>query len=414
MSIAQHSVAREGDAHPEANQPQESGASAAIGGDTRNLPYLTLRAHQRSLTMPDLPQRARCALAAITLTVDCARPLKEVFARRTYLADRAGLSERTWYRAEADLVDAGLITVAEQGRKGRHGRFGSAYIYLTETAAKALGLIGAPVRRKQAVARETAAAGQGTDAGIAQAIAEREQPPVSGDSFDSPTANMADPYTYGFYQSPLSQKRQQGALPADLERLRSLGFHKNLIFKLMKQARLAGKRLSDVVEVTWVQIKAARFPISYLQALLRSKTDFAWQCRERREEAAAVEQKRAAAMNVEETTQRCAGHTFYSHSGKARFEVSQDSSTLSVLRADESSVRSSHHGWQADFVAALESGQVIAATSELERAFALARQGDRGHAVRAVARGVPGTLAQALGAIRQSRVGADVLTTQPA
>lgn len=313
MSIAQHTVASEGDAHPLENQSSHSASASSISCCTRNLPHLTLRAHQRALSMTTLPLRARCALASVVLTVDCRRPLKEVFAHRDYLSERAGMSERTWYRAEADLVKAGLVTIAEQGRKARHGRFGSAYIYLTETAAKLLGLIGAPDLKARATNADGEPAAKQHQRQAATQSSEVESSdilPESADSFISPSATKADPYTNDFYQSPSFQKRQQGALPRDLERLLSLGFHKNLIFKLMKEARVAGKFLSDVVECCWEPLKKANRPIPYLRALLAKTVDFSHQARQRAADEQRSENQSREKNELTEIVSKAAGKTF--------------------------------------------------------------------------------------------------------
>jgi hypothetical protein len=64
-----------------------------------------------------------------------------------------------------------------------------------------------------------------------------------------------------FLLSTAFQNRQPGQVPADLQRLLTLGFSKFLIFGLMRDARERGKRLSDVVQATWHGLKRADRPV---------------------------------------------------------------------------------------------------------------------------------------------------------
>lgn len=368
MSIAQLSVAGEDETRPaEQNSFDSTPAADAILCCKRNLPHLTLRAHQRALSMSTLPLRARCALAAVALTVDCREPLKEVFAHRDYLAERAGLSERTWYRAEADLILAGLIRVAEQGRKARHGRFGSAFIYLTDLAARMLGLIGAPVLKgkvKPAAVEATAGSPDPRAVPAADSAAHGEQDqPSTNASFAHPSANVADPYTNDFYQSPSSQKRQPGTLPADLERLLTLGFHKNLVFMLMKEARLAGKLLSDVVECCWEPLKKAHRPISYLRALLAKPVDFARQRKIRVQEDILRDARAAEAAKVAGVLSTAAGKTFVDIGLTTRFVVSDDGQSLIAVRANEGIDRVMPASQMQRFACEIAQGRVRVATA---------------------------------------------------
>ncbi|WP_321943996.1 replication protein O [Paraburkholderia tropica] len=356
MAIAQRLVAGEGDVHP-AETDLDFDHLDTFECDVKNLPYKTLRAHQRALSMIALPRRARAALAAIVLTASNARPLKEIFASREYLSRRAGVHVRTWYRAEADLIALGFITVCDQSRIFRTGHFSSAYIHLTELAAKALGLIGEPVPpTRPAKASEQ------------QEPSEATPTPTS---FEQPCDTKSDVYT-DEYQSPSSsQKRQQGELPRDLERLLPLGFHKNFVFLLMAEARRAGKRLSDVVEATWENLKAANRPINYLRALLKSPTDFAWIAKTKR--VAGKQPPADGHAHADDAPEVNLEHfrakTFYAQDAHARYEITADGSELSVLHASERVVRRSPSGWQAGFVDAIRCGAVLHETLELAAAF---------------------------------------------
>lgn len=361
MHIAQLEVAGEGKVHPQESNHDD----VALHCDSRNLPHLTLRAHQRALSMTTLPLRARCALAAIALTTDCRRPFKEIFAHRDYLAERAGISERTWYRAEADLIKAGLITINDQSRKARHARFGSAYIFLTEIAAKLLGLIGAPLKatpKHQRLSEDKLSAEQyakQSDSSSARVECEPAEISVSESaSFDSPSATKADPYTNDLYQSPSSQKRQQGALPRDLERLLSLGFHKNLVFKLMKEARVAGKFLSDVVECCWEPLKKANRPIPYLRALLAKTVDFSHQARQRAADDQRSEDQSREKNELTEIVSKAAGKTFIDDALDLVVTFNDAGNAAEVMQPGESRPRYAAGGALLDLARGIRDGRL--------------------------------------------------------
>lgn len=338
--------------------PQQADPAVRHLADSRNLPYQTLRAQQCAQTIQTISRRARSALAAIALTVDVRRPLASVFAHRDYLADRAGLSERTWYRAEQDLVDAGLIRVAEQVRKARGGRFGGAYIYLTREAARILRLVDSPVaQRATDISQEAVGA------------------PSESQSFPSPSANVADPFTNKVYLSPLSQKRQQGELPEDVQPLLSLGFHKYFIFKLMGQAsHQFGKKLGHVVTACWDQLRAARRPIAYLRKLLTSSTDFGWLARQRIALQAQKAQAQEATLRDAAVLDAVKGKQFVDKAGSRLFEISKDGAVLTVRDSANGTTRTASGRWISDFRSALERGQVRNATIDDEARHEAARQ----------------------------------------
>lgn len=372
MSIAQPDVAGEGDAYPEAPALEPgNNESEPLSCDARNLPYQTLRAHQRALSVAGLPQRARCALAALAQTVDRRKPLASIFAHRDYLAARAGLSERTWYRAERDLAESGMITIAEQTRKTRHARFGAAYIYLTEAAAILLGLLGpeaqlgqrAPKASSQTArsgAAPTTAHSQGASPADCTTPDQAQSAEANGTySQASPSANLADPYTNVYRLPASSQKRQQARVPSDVQPLLSLGFHENYIFKLMKLARVDHqKRLGDVVSACWESLKKAKRPIPYLRTLLRSSTDFAWLASQRRTAQLVADTLAQEQTALEEARREIAGGAFVSRGGNVLYRISDDGQVLTSSDVRESRERVATTGWLSGFVQAIRDGVV--------------------------------------------------------
>jgi hypothetical protein len=353
MSIAQLRVAGEGETHPPATTQAESQA-ATLQWDAPNLPYQTLRAHQRALSLATLPRRARCALAAIAQTVNCRKPHEKIFAHRDYLSDRAGLSERTWYRAEQDLIEAGLISVKEQDRKKRSGHFGSAYIFLAPSAIDMLGFLQPLSSREQprkkcvepaapiVEAPDPASAHSKSNVAFAAKPAsaaatrqsDQDQPDTvaTADTLSAvePSAKVADP-VYKLYLSPfVFQKRQPGQLPADLERLLELGFRKFFVFKLMKEAAQQGKRLSDVVEVVWEHLRLAQRPIAYLRKLLTIPVDFTHQARTKRDAQRAAHVETQSRVDLQNILAASAGRTFSDRDSTQYVSFDSDASMATV------------------------------------------------------------------------------------
>ncbi|MBW5286750.1 replication protein O [Burkholderia gladioli] len=324
------------------------------------------------MSVAGLPQRARCALAALAQTVDRRKPLASIFAHRDYLAARAGLSERTWYRAERDLAESGLITIAEQTRKTRHARFGAAYIYLTEAAATLLGLLGPEAQLGQRAPKaspQTARSGAAPTTSHSQGASpadcttpDQAQSAKADGTYSqaSPSANLADPYTNVYRLPASSQKRQQARLPSDVQPLLSLGFHENYIYKLMRLARVDHqKRLGDVVEACWDSLKNAKRPIPYLRTLLRSSTDFAWLASQQRTARLAANAAEQAQAELEQAGREIAGNAFVSRGGNVQYRISDDGRMLTSHDVREGRERVATTGWLSGFLQAIRDGAVM-------------------------------------------------------
>ncbi|TES65667.1 replication protein O [Burkholderia cepacia] len=358
MHIAQSEIAREDQTRAnETEQRSDALALVEYQCDGTNLPWLIFRAAHRATHMHGIKPRARAVLAALARTVDAAKPRASIYARRNLLAERAMLSTRTVERALNELEEANLIERDEQGRYGQGGLYGRVYLRLTMAAAVTLGLIQPSV---------------GDDKVAPQAVEHTEECEAASapsSPSNSPCANVSvRPIYKDLY--PTSQKRQPGALPTDLQRLLALGFVKNYVFKLMKDASTRGKRLSDIVAVAWPHLQKARHPISYLNALIAGPTDFTLAARsmQDREVAALTEQREA--VRLENRKKAMAGHEYYSRDGQTRYQVSEDGSVLTALQADESRPRTNATAWLAGFVKAVEHGHVLPATDDLAAIFA--------------------------------------------
>ncbi|WP_341249792.1 helix-turn-helix domain-containing protein [Cupriavidus pauculus] len=261
MTFAQRSVAGEDVARPQKHLNQ---TDALIAPAPKRLKRKTIEAVERATRIVGIGRSARSALAALARTANNDDPTGKIFKHRETLCAETGMSPATWYRAQRELLDLGLITVDVQVRK-RFGRFAGAYIYLTEKATEMLGLSS----RKE---EETRGTGEDETA----QLGEPAVPPPSSmaqPSLKTRVLFTEDRVPYSF------QKRQQDRLPQDLTRLRGLGLEVNLIFWLMRKAKEQGHFLSDVVSATWESLAKARVPKAYLLALLTARTDFSAICK---------------------------------------------------------------------------------------------------------------------------------------
>jgi hypothetical protein len=118
-------------------------------------------------------------------------------------------------------------------------------------------------------------------------------------------------------------------------------------------------------------------PINYLRGLLRSTADFAWQARNKRPAAARRHEADQEAHWVVTMVQRNSGGVFFNANSSRRISVASDASTVTVHECGEAAPRVSAGNWQMDFVAAIERGHLVPATTEREAAFESKRQRGR-------------------------------------
>jgi hypothetical protein len=342
---------------PETLPPEiDQAALEEFACDRSNLPWVIFRAAHRASHATTLPARARALLAALARTVDANRPYAAIFARRELLTGRAMQSMRTFYRSLDDLEAAGLIVRPPQKRHGDAGLFGRAYLHLTDKATLALGLL----ERQGAdnTANSTTRASSNTSAAL---------------SLSRPSATVADGAIYKDLD-PKIQKRQSGTVPGDLTRLLNLGFHEFLIFKLMREAKLHSKMLSDVVEATWEHLRKAERPINYLRTLLRSPVDFGHQVRAKQATVERARREQLDAFELEQTLARCANQIFADIAGERQIVIGQGGESMTVHDASESAPRLAAGTWKPAFVAALNAGRIRVATAHDQEAFAARRR----------------------------------------
>ena len=354
MSIAQPLVAGEGHLHLD-----DCDALSAYQAESVNLPWVIFRAAFRASRTKQLSTRARAVLAALARTVDASKPYAAIYARRELLTGRAMLSMRTLYRSLDDLENAGLIERRPQSRYVEAGLFGRAYLHLTERAAILLGLVDLTM----------------TDRALDDPDAQTLSKPSSGVSVTPPSATVADGAIYKNLYPASSQKRQPGQVPADLQRLRALGFFDFMIFKLMREAREQGKRLSDVVEATWDHLKLAAAPINYLRALLRNPVDFSHLVRRRIEAKTAQSREDDLQAHAVQTAREHAGKSFVDAVAQRHYHIEPDGQSMTITKAGEGVPRQAVN-WMQPFAVALRSAKIrLATTADLEAFAATCRKG---------------------------------------
>lgn len=355
MSIAQLSVAGEAESHACQDQsidPLETSPVEITPPAKKRLKRATLVACELALRMPGLTRSARRALSVLAMTANNDDPLARIFKHRDTLCEQADMSPATWYRAQDHLIHAGFITIDYQVRK-RHGRFAGAFIYLTRPAAEALGLL-------EPLPPETFTS---------------ESVHVAVDEFVPPSLNSRVPYTEVYRLPDVFQKRQPGQVPADLQRLRALGFFDFLIFKLMREAREQGKRLSDVVEATWDHLKLANAPINYLRALLRSPVDFSHSVRQRIEAESAQIRLENLQVQAVQTVQEHAGKSFIDTDGQRHYVIEPDGQSMTITSAEEGIARQAVN-WMQPFAVALRNAKIrLATTADLDAFAVTSRKG---------------------------------------
>jgi len=351
MSIAQHSVACEDETR--LAEVDES-AAHEYTCDRVNLHWVIFRAAYRAARIPGLPRRACDLLAALARTVDRKNPNGRIFIGRARLVERARQSTRTLYRSLHDLEQAGLIMRGEQGRDIEN-QFDRAYLYLTDTAIRLLGYLdNLPVQSGQ----PRASAASATNAEVDPTSANSQKTELA-----SPCATLADRIHEDLSPTAFQERHPAGQPPADLQRLRSLGFSDKLIFFLMRRAREHGKRLSDVVEATWQHLKQATWPRAYLTRLLARPVDFRRQAQLRTTETEARQVQEAEVVELDRILVEAAGKTYVDVSLTARFVVSDDARSLVAVRADEGIERTMPASGMHWFAREIRKGRVRLATA---------------------------------------------------
>jgi len=207
----------------------------------------------------DLPDGYFRVLIRIVKKINLARLLAPIVASRATLAKESGKSVETVHRVVKWLEERGLVQRSQKARAGLRGS--SSPLVPTSTLLDALQLINAP-------ASPADKARQGPNSSLTLPIHGSEKKEA-----EAPLANTPLVRTASAFVQFDSMK-----LPADLAWLvKDQGLKASGVLDLMKRARLAQQRLSDVVLATrhYLTGLQGRALYAYLRALLGKGRDFA-------------------------------------------------------------------------------------------------------------------------------------------
>ena len=250
----------------------------------KNLPNRILRAFDNAMHLQGLKRGVRDTLAELCRFIPQNRPFDTVFAHKTTIAERMGMSERTLYRHLETLAAAQLIETLEQDRKSRNGRFSVARIRLTRKAAALLGFIDAPEELVLINPDDACDSPLGDSALPCLSTSQTDQPTPSQNTAATaviptpPSAKMSDGHTLSVPTLSRNQppRRTENGVPMDLAWMTGNGISRAGIFKLMGLAKAKSKRLSDIVVVVREHIDALKGGrlFAYLAKLVAGPTDF--------------------------------------------------------------------------------------------------------------------------------------------
>ena len=275
----------------------ETAASTLAPRKKKYLPNKILRAIDQAAELQELTTGVRTTLQTICRYVSQHDPLGPVFTRKTKIAARAGLSERTIHRHISKLERLGLLRAEDQRHGQKNGKFLVTHIFLTEKLARMVGLIG------------------GEEVTLAALPSDK----MTGGHIKE---GLPDPSSTKKQGRPLSSngRSTKPTIPADLQPLAELGMWPQTICKLMKEAKHYGKLLSDIlvaVKKRLAELKLGGKQIAtYLRKAIASKTDFATQAKKAQDEERKAEQGRVDAAFIAAFREQYAGKRLRSLDGR--------------------------------------------------------------------------------------------------
>lgn len=254
----------------------------------------------RTGSFTSLEDRDRSVLCEIVRCVSIAKPTQPIKIRRNTIAERLACSLPTIQRALLRLEKLGWIIREEQVKSRRIG-FQVGAIALCESAAQSLGLFS--TSPAQLDREEAKSASNKTDqknlreSRVIDAICSSEQSlrqPLPADGLaqerndEQPNSQESDP-AKDAHIAPQAVLIEKDRIPQNLQWLLQHKVTPFGVFKLMKEARMAGALLEDVVTACKEHVQKARKPFAYISTLLQQKKDWKWLA-ERAVEASNVEQ----------------------------------------------------------------------------------------------------------------------------
>lgn len=321
-----------GSAHPAAHGASDSGPHYLPSKIANALVRVYEALHEFALT-----QTQRQILACLVRNgVKQQNPADWIFMKKVTIARRLRLSEATVYRCLAALERVGLIEREDQ-RLTAYTLKVLGRIRLSGQAICNLGLASDQPSREMSALERVSGALDRVPATLQSGLA-----PVRD-------VNLPPQQSSSKKQSPGARPfiRVQGkAVPSELAWLVT---QNNLslsgLFHLMKRAKLAGHRLSDVVQVVQDTLSklTGRELFAYLVALLAKRTDFTFVARQRTKE---VQTAREAAQNeaarlsrVAELVSALRGVSVVRNDGTV---LSVDEVSVLVIRRDGTSSSATH------------------------------------------------------------------------
>ena len=229
---------------------------------------------------PDIPRTARAVLAFAVRVAERNDPTKASWAFKKTIANEVMISESTVYRALNVLVNLGFIKRFKQERKAHNGKLAVAKIALTRKACLGLGLIIADGDSR--IEPKTAL----------ESRVFHMSPSVKSQDRHSSTLLLA-------VQPPQSLKKHSPIPVSTNQPLQGQRFFKlpeelfwlnreklltpPQIFLLMREFTARKQRFSEVLVTVGSRIRKLpkKEVFSYLRALTKAPTDFAWQAKQR-------------------------------------------------------------------------------------------------------------------------------------
>jgi hypothetical protein len=282
----------------------------------------------------DLPDGYLRVMIRIIKKINLARLTAPIVASRATLARESGKSVETVHRVVKWLEERGLVQRSQKARAGLRGS--SSPLVPTPALLDALQLINAP-------ASPYDKARQSANASLAPSAHGSEKKEAATPPATKPSASSAGAFV----------QFEGMKLPADLAWLvKEQGLKASGVLDLMKRARLAQQRLSDVVASTrqYLQGLQGRALYAYLRALLGKGRDFADKVVEKVGELKEQEQREY----LRHKAQALAGRQFTNREGSVHVLV-EESGMLIETREGRRGARPMCQS----FLDAIEAGRLV-------------------------------------------------------
>jgi hypothetical protein len=283
----------------------------------------------------DLPDGYFRVVVRIIKKLSIARPTAPIVASRSTLAAESGKSVETVQRVVKWLEDRGLVRREQKARAGLRGS--SSPLIPTKALLDALLLSPdtAPARQEPlSYPQDVTLSDVSTDVSISRVL------PLSSPSEDSRRAGA-------FTQV------DHVKIPSDLVWLvTSQGLKATGVLALMRLAKAAKQRLSDVVSTTrrYLEGLRGRELFAYLRALLGKDRDYSWQV----QDAAIAQQERIEQERIARKSLELEGRQFRTRDGKVSVTV-ESSGILTEIRDG----RLTSRPMDKVFVDALDGGRLL-------------------------------------------------------